>query len=727
MAATDSLIETWERQIEESDDQTTKDILRAQINAYRAGVNAGRVAASSSSSYKFNPNIGKSSKDGIRMSVFVLGQSRTFGDDDKGPKKETKKDNTKESSECDTFTSAEKAWLSLDVVRILPFYDVEGQANIKKINNDYTLVVEFGDGSLHWATDSIVKVSIYGSHTFKTNSWHVLDGIRFERNYSTKTEQTYTNIKCKSISYWDEAPTHLQMCGVIERFYSGNNFPLRALPLSCMPKREEVLAVTPKGDDDKYKYDEANKICGQMVEKNVDSFIIENSLPPNTFGEYRRFPTKQVLIPFASPGVRKFPRLPVRVGDVDVACSSVGWAEKLHGDKSEAAMKRVGTSPFPDQVAANAQIEVSVLTFDNDRRIIDQSVFIVKTTMFSPLAKAMGIMDMRYAAPILPEIVHKVHLSLMASVAVPEACTMDINTTVAEYTDTEPKLRKLGVPLKVMKTPLVPIVTMVRSVGAQVSAAYAIKRINIFIKNNGGTVKTESACNLATIEASRDEAKTRRYEWCRDSNDFMAWSNKCVVNLFDTPVQLKLGRAEEEWRFYSVSNAVFSDVMNTHIKLLLEHHETGGVKNAGVVDKFFDAELQQVVDGSETEHFNTPRNGDPFCQVIFAVRREIDYVDVELYNNPVFNVSKKAAAAEAAATTVAASSMKAESSSSSSASSSSDAPPSFSHTSHAKTPRKEARVVVDDFDDEDGEPIGSEHISVSGRPSGPKNVKKRRT
>mgnify|MGYP001551463159 CR=1 FL=1 len=700
----DARIQAWERQLAEAEDDNVKNILRMQIDTYKMGLQEGRVSSVTSSSSsgrgraRYDPLIGKKSAGGIRLALFVLHQTRV------------KRDPNVIRRECETFTSPADAGINLRAVRILPFWDVEATETIKKEDNGYTLIFDVNGNPFRWTTLTYVELGLYGSHTYRTNSWHIADGVRIERRESNGT--VYTNVRATSLTLWEEGPTRVQMYDLCQRFYSNEQYALRPLPMEVFPTREAVLEGLVKGTDGKYDYKKIEERCCILTDERIREHIEANNLPSSAYGHYRRYGTEYLFIPFSDPGVRDFARLPTTPGATIDTSGTVGWAEKMSAAKSEQALKRANSSPFEEQFSAPAQSEVSLMTIKDGE--IDVRAFLIKTLMFSPLSTALGITNPFFAKKIAPEILPKVHIALTGGVSVPEAWTMDINTTVPSYTDTLPKTRKYGIPVSVFQPPYIPIVTMVRSVGVQITADYAISLVNKHIKFFKGKVADESACKLSALAKSSNTINAQRYEWCEKTNELPTWTNKRVYNLFESPLHIKKSNARD-WRFYSVSNAVFTAITEQHVRDVIAFHELPQesaytASHFEEMAKLFDTALQQLSEGNESVYFSAPQVGDgEFCQVVFAVHRDIDHTDIEVFDHPTFNVKKPTVAVT----------------SSSAASSSSDAPV------QAKT-----RAYDDAFDDDHAVADISDSVddfevqkSTRGRSGRPqqKNVKKTRS
>ncbi len=624
-SSTPARILEWQKQMAATDNEESKKIIQMQIDTYSLAIQDGRIssAASGRQQPRYNPLIGGKSKDGIRLFLFF----------------------TKVFNPTDSGSNADK-YIKFSALRILPFKDFEATEHIRKEDNDHTLVFDLGnDETYRLTTMTNIPLGVYRQNkvSYEIDAWHVVDGITVERRNG------YMNITCKSIQPWLEGPSHLQMADLIIRYFSSDRYSLKALPLSCLESKSEVYKRVPRvmnsDGNETPDYSQANTLFKQETTKNVLNFLRENGLPPETFGHYRSSPLLALMIPFSTPKIREFKAIPSTPGTDIVTCGGVAWTSELMTKRTDAAREKdTDKCPYAEALTATAQSYVSRMSIEDKN--IHEDVMLLKATCHQ-LNKAMGILNADCLGQIAGEVVPKLDIVVYGGVDVPGACTLDINTSAPVYADNITKSRVIGVPVSVYKIPYVPIVTWLRTAGVQIPKKLAFSLVNNYIKMNGGAVKKESTMDIKALKMSKRPGIASNFEWCAKRNMLPVWTQKRVYNLLESEMDMTLKLDDKEadnWRYYSVSNAVFTSKMDEHVQDVLRYHalpsplESESRRLEEMTEVHADA-LRQLTLGDQSEWFSTPRFGtNGLFQVIFAVHRSIDHDDIEVYKNSIFDI-----------------------------------------------------------------------------------------
>lgn len=620
-------IEEWQEQLAATTNDDLKRVLKMRIETYRLAIQDGRVssAATSRQPARYNPLIGGKSKDGIRLFLFIAGVFNATKTDD---------------------------YLKFSAVRILPFKDVEPSTFIRKEDNDHTLVFDLGDNNPYrWTTMTSILLSIFRKNekiVYEVDKWHVVDGITVDRK-TLSNGQVYTNINCKSVMPWKEGPTCLQMSELVTRFFSNDRYSLRAVPPVCLASKVDVYGRVPRiineSGVETPDYTKADALFIQDTTAQVINYVRENGFASDTYGHYRRYPELSLIIPFSVPGIRHFPTVPSTPGAVVVTCGNVAWTNELITKRSDKAKaKATDKDPYDEKLTATAQSTVSRLDIQDGR--IDEEVFIIKATC-TQLHYSIGIMNVDNLKQIIGEILPKINIVLTGTVDIPAACTMDINTTAPVYTDSVPRLRVDGIPLKIYRQPWVPVVTMIRTCGVPITKKLAFNLTNNYIKLNGGAVKKQTTLDIKALKQSTRPNISSNFMWCTQRNTLPTLTQNRVCNLFETELDSpwKLDdKTTDEWRFYSLSNAVFKKAMDVHVQDTLRYHALSGPQEdeaqrfEEMTETLSDA-LRQLAMGDQSDYFATPRFGsNGLFHVIFAIHRSIDHDDIEVFKNPLFDI-----------------------------------------------------------------------------------------
>lgn len=628
MAAT--MIQEWKQRLETETNEEIRGILQFNIDAYERGRMTEQLSSSSSSStsrtstVRYNHLIGNKGSGGLRLYLFV-------------------------NKHLNANVAGAKG-VNLSVLRVLPFKDVVATGNITKEDGDHTLVFDLGDGEpFYWTTLSNIVLGLFSTaHAFKEGQWHVVDGVTIKR-VKLNDGRVFTNVNAKSIKVWEEGPTRLQMSELCTRLFSHNHYGLRAPPLQVLGSRSEAREGVPRKIDSNGKetedYTEIDARLLKITDANVQLFNEENGYRSYEYGQYRKPALRTLLVPFSVPNIRRFETMPATHSNNGVICGLVAWDQNTVVDKkSDTAKTRAGSSPFDNQVTASAQSQVEQVFLENDKLV--REAFLIKTTIFTPLSQALGILNVSSASKIFGEILPKIHMVISGDVNVSAACAMDINTSVPLYTK-EHKTRVVGVPVNVFQV-YVPVITTIRTVGVQISKEYAVRLINSYIKTSGAVVKKDTAVDLKTLSSSKTHGIAGQYAWCAEQNKLPDWTDKRVYNMMETPMPntLKLdGEDVKNWRFYSVSNAVFTDRTNAHIQDVLRFHESEE-RNDEEAERLealcpkFDQALRALAEGDEGEYFTAPvyGGGVGLFQVVFAVHRSLDHDDIEIFKHNDFDI-----------------------------------------------------------------------------------------
>lgn len=478
--------------------------------------------------------------------------------------------------------------------------------------------------------------------------WYRFPNFTVEQN-TGKDGTIYTNPTSDPPQEWPEGPSPLSLHTLACRLYANSRCMLRPVDPKFFPPQSLISAAEAElkcsasssseaesGDDDKkrneYKLHAA--AYAKAFDQHVRSLGVDWQQHPDLCQQH---PNSRHPFIFPLCVGRHAASHIMKDDKVIVTFMPVFFDDDIRVKNGSEAKVFEVTSKNMFSTHLTAAANMTVIYSDLETK--DMKVLTVAVAMRSQsFFHYLGIVNPNIAQGVLPRILSKIPMTVTATLNMQQ--TQSKNALSGSSDQSSQCLV-----FDVFNPPLVDYLSMIRDNSVQVTADFAVKAVNKYIKSRSpNTPISDSKAKASVLDTGK--ASTQHY--IIEQNPVSALSGGLIANCMENKFTVDGKKGSQQWRFYAMTGLMpREEALKTYYETVEAFHSAeAGSDAAAELDarlaKFateFSADLSGSVDDAKYFTHNDDLNKYDIVPttVIWAISRKLDHVTVVDYDNEHFS------------------------------------------------------------------------------------------
>lgn len=250
----------------------------------------------------------------------------------------------------------------------------------------------------------------------------------------------------------------------------------------------------------------------------------------------------------------------------------------------------------------------------------------------------LGIVNPNIAQGVLPRILSNVPMTVIATLNMQQTQSKNALSGSADQSSQ-------CLVFDVFNPPLVDYLTMIRDNSVQVTADFAVRAVNKYIKSRSPNTPTSDTKAKASV---LDTGKASTQHYIIEQNPVGALSGGLIANCMETKFTVDGKKGSQSWRFYAMTGYMpRDDALRAYYETVEAFHSAeAGSAAAQELDaqlaKFaaeFSADLSGSIDDAKyfTHNDDMTKHDIQPTTVVWAISRKLDHVQVIDYDNEQFS------------------------------------------------------------------------------------------
>lgn len=538
----------------------------------------------------------------------------------------------------------------------LPFIEVTPVDGKIMVDSDLSSSAFTQKFKTDWLGGNLARVSSTGTTNIQISKsltivpgWYRFPNFTVDQNKG-KNGIIYTNPSSDPPQKWNEAPSPLALHALLCRLYSNSRYMLRPVNPDYFPpqalitdmenelKGKKTASSVPEGGaaEDNKKSDEY-KLHAQAYTKAFDAHIDSMGI------DWPRHPELKQQHPKARhPFI-----IPLNIGRHAAALVTpdpkqmvthmpVFWDDDIRVKNGNEVKSFEVTSKnvFATHMTASANTTVILSDLETgDMKVLTIALAVRTQTFFYQL----GFVNPNIAQGVLPRVLPKIPMTVIASLNMQQ--TQSKNALSGSLDQSSQCLV-----FDVFNPPLVDYLSMIRDNSVQVTAEFAVRAVNKYIKSRNPNAQISDTRAKASV---LDTGKGSVQNYITEQNPLTVLSGGLIANCYENKFAVEKN-GSKQWRFYAMTGHMpREDALQDYYQAVEAFHasEEGSdeaIELDAALAKYaaeFSADLSASIDDSKyfTHNGDLIKNDIQPTMVIWAISRKLDHEVIIDYKNEMFS------------------------------------------------------------------------------------------
>lgn len=539
----------------------------------------------------------------------------------------------------------------------LPFVEVTPIKGKIDVPLDQSVIQFTLPHASEWLNGKTATISCTGKISVRMMSrgavapgWHKFLNFSVTQKPGGNGGTLFTNVTCKETRPWPEGPAFYMLHRLACRLWTNERYMPRPIDPAHYPSQDMISAYE-------------QQIKAEKGSAAASSSSSSSAEPPaegedNTSGDFKIYAEafgKAVMHHLSNLGIdwqlhpelrQQVPQsrdpyiIPLNMSEDDqlMACGLATKTQTVHSDVFFNDDLRVcqnggevkpfvpsAKNPFTMHVHAGATASVSFVDLETDETV--GTLVLAPKMCGQAFFQYLGIVNPYMAASVLPSILSKIPMTIIAS------------PNMQATRDKDQSDEKRTLILDVFNPPIIDYLAMIRNTCVQVTPAFAVQRINEYVKACDPNAKVVEGKAKAATLLHPDEKKI--FEVIFSTNAVARVTNNMVFNCMEGKITISAKKSAATHRLYAMSPLIPGP------EDLAEYRAVAAAFHAAAPGSEEAKALHGQLSGFATRHSDYLQKQvgriKPFAEddhiVIWAISRELDHVSGNTeFEDPAFTL-----------------------------------------------------------------------------------------